>query len=70
MSKKVGDKSELLTKVEMDRLLDVVAGDLYFTTLYRFLRYSGRRIGEIYGTIRNKKLVGGIKVKDINFEED
>ena len=70
MSKKVGDKSELLTKVEMDRLLDVVAGDLYFTTLYRCLRYSGRRIGEIYGTIRNKKLVGGIKVKDINFEED
>ena len=70
MTKKVGDKSELLTKVEMDRLLDVVAGDLYFTTLYRFLRYSGRRIGEIYGTIRNKKLVGGIKVKDINFEED
>ncbi len=54
----------------MDRLLDVVAGDLYFTTLYRCLRYSGRRIGEIYGTIRNKKLVGGIKVKDINFEED
>jgi len=68
--KKQGDKSELLSKEEMDRLIDVVAGDLYFTTLYKFLRYSGRRIGEIYGTERNKQLIGGIQIKDINFDEN
>jgi len=65
--KKPGDKSELLTKEEMDRLIDVVAGDLYFSTLYKVLRYSGRRIGEIYGTYRNKQLIGGIKISDVDF---
>lgn len=65
--KKQGDKSELLTKEEMDRLLDTVSGDLYFTTLYKFLRYSGRRIGELYGTDRGKTLIGGIQIKDIDF---
>ena len=64
--KKPGDKSELLTKEEMNRLMDVVAGDLYFTTLYKFLRYSGRRIGELYGTQRGKQLIGGMQVKDID----
>lgn len=68
--KKEGDRTELLTIDEMDRLLNVVAGDLYFTTLYRVLRYSGRRIGEIYGTSRDKTLTGGVRLKDINFETD
>jgi integrase len=54
----------------MDRLINVVAGDLYFTTLYKILRYSGRRIGEIYGVERDSKLSGGIKLKDIDFENN
>jgi len=65
--KKEGDKSDLLTQDEMKKLLNVVAGDLYYTTLYNTLRYTGRRIGEIYGTYRKKQLVGGIKLKDIDF---
>lgn len=66
--KKPGDRPDLLTKDEMDRLINVVAGDLFFTTLYKVLRYSGRRTGEVVGTIRGKQLTGGIKVGDINFE--
>lgn len=71
--KKEGDKSELLTKEEMDRLIDVVSGSLYFTTLYKLLRYTGRRIGEIYGTPRKDATsgevtyIGGIRVEDIDF---
>lgn len=57
--RKAGDKSDLLTKQEMEKLFSVVAGDLYFTTLYTVLRYSGRRISEIYN----------LKLKDINFTE-
>lgn len=68
--KKAGDRSELLTKDEMDRLINVVAGDLFFTTLYKTLRYSGRRIGEIYGTERGKEMTGGVKLKDIDFENN
>jgi integrase len=68
--KKLGDKSELLSKEEMDKLLDSVAGNLYFTTLYKFLRYSGIRIGEIYGTYRTKKLVGGVQVSDVDFDNN
>lgn len=66
--KKLGDRTELLTKEEMDRLLIVVTSDIYFRTLYNVLLHSGRRIGEIYGTYRDTKLTGGIKVKDIDFE--
>lgn len=68
MSKKIGDKSDLLTKQEMDKLLISVSGDIYFTTLYKVLINSGRRIGEIYGTTRGKELTGGVKVKDIDFK--
>lgn len=68
MAKKTGDKPELLTKDEMDRLINVVSGDLYFTTLYKVLKYSGRRIGEIYGTYRDGKLIGGVRLKDIDFD--
>ena len=68
--KKVGDRAELLTKEEMDRLINVVAGSLFFTTLYKVFRYSGRRTGEIVGTYRNKKLIGGIKIRDIDFENN
>jgi len=67
MPKKPGDRSEYLTPKELDNLINVVVGDLYFTTLYKVLRYSGRRIGEIYGTDREGKLSGGIKLKDIDF---
>lgn len=70
MPKKDGDKSELLTKEEMNNLLDTVSNNIYFTTLYQTLKILGRRIGEIYGTYRNKKLVGGIKVQDIDFKEN
>ena len=66
--KKEGDKSELLTKDEMEKLLNAVKGDLYFHTLYTLLKYSGRRIGEIYGVYKNKEWIGGIKLKDIDFE--
>lgn len=66
--KKPGDIAEYLEPDEMRKLLDVVAGDLYFTTLYKFLKYTGRRIGEVYGTYRDKKLIGGIKVNAIDFE--
>jgi len=68
MVKKIGDKPELLTKEEMDKLLLTVSDNLYFNTLYNVLKHTGRRIGEIYGTNRDKKLTGGIKVKDIDFE--
>jgi len=66
--KKPGDRSELLTKEEMDRLFWVVSSDLYFKSLYTLLKNTGRRIGEVYGTYRDKKLTGGIRVKDIDFE--
>jgi integrase len=66
--KKQGDIAEYLEPEEMNKLMDIVSGDLYFTTLYKFLRYSGRRIGEIYGTYRNKQLIGGIKISDIDFD--
>ena len=69
MAKKKGDRPELLTKEEMRNLIMVVSGNLYYNTLYNLLLRSGRRIGEIYGTYRNKELTGGIRVKDINFEE-
>jgi integrase len=68
MVKHEGDRSELLTKQEMERLLSVVNDNLYFSTLYNFLRYSGRRIGEIYGTKRDKHLIGGILPEDLNFD--
>lgn len=68
MSKKIGDKSDLLTKEEMKKLLISVSGDIYFTTLYEILKRTGRRIGEIYGTTRGKELTGGVKVKDIDFK--
>lgn len=67
MSKKIGDKSDLLTKQEMDKLMISVSGDIYFTTFYKVLLNSGRRTGEIYGTLRGKELTGGIRVKDIDF---
>lgn len=66
--KKEGDRSELLTKNEMDKLLLVVSSDSYFYTLYTLLLHTGRRIGEVYGTYRDKKITGGIRVKDIDFE--
>jgi len=66
--KKPGDRAEYLEPEELDRIENVVIGDLFFSTLYRVLRYSGRRIGEIVGTERNKKLTGGIKLKDINLD--
>lgn len=65
--KKEGDKSELLTKEEMEKLESVVASNLYFRTLYKTLKFSGRRIGEIYGTYKEKQLIGGVKLKDIDF---
>ncbi len=68
--KKVGDRSDLLTKEEMDRLMNAVAGDLYFTAFYKTMRYTGRRLGEIYGTYRGKELAGGIKVSDVDFNEN
>jgi len=75
MPKKQGDIAEYLEPDEMNRLLNVVVGDLYYSTLYNVLRYTGRRIGEIYGTYRevsknNYKLIGGIQVKDIDFERN
>jgi integrase len=66
--KKIGDRSDLLTKEEMNKLLISVSGDIYFSTLYEVLKRTGRRTGEIYGTIREKKLTGGIRVKDIDFK--
>jgi len=63
-----GSKSDLLTKEEMDKLFSVIADDIYFKTLYTVLKYSGRRIGEIYGTYINKELYGGVKLEDIEFE--
>jgi integrase len=68
MAKKTGDKSDLLTKEEMSKLLISVSGDIYFTTFYETLKQTGRRTGEIYGTIRGKELTGGIRVKDIDFK--
>lgn len=67
--KKDGDKPEYLEPEEMAQLMDVVSGDLYYTTLYKVLRYSGRRIGEIYGTVREKKLTGGMLVGDVETEK-
>ncbi len=64
--KKPGDKADYITPEEMNRLLTVVSGDLYYSTLYNFLRYSGRRIGEVYGTYRNKQLTAGIQIKNIS----
>ena len=69
MVKTHGCKPELLTKDEMDRLLNVVVGDLFFSMFYKTLRFSGRRTGEIYGTVRRGKLFGGVRVKDVDFEE-
>ncbi len=68
MSRKVGDRPELLTKEEMNRLMLTVSGDIYFNTLYNCLLHTGRRIGELYGTKRGKELTGGIRVKDIDFD--
>jgi integrase len=68
--KKEGDRSELLTEEEMNRLINVVSGDLYFTTIYKLLRYTGRRIGEIYGTQRGKNYIGGLKLGDIDFSNN
>lgn len=68
--KKVGDIAAYLEPDEMQRLMDVVAGDIYYTTLYKFLKFSGRRTGEVYGLYRKKKLTGGIQVKDIDFERN
>lgn len=70
MVKKKGDRPDLLTKEEMDRLINVVGGDLFFTTFYKILKFTGRRTGEIVGTERNKKLTGGIRLKDIDFEKN
>jgi len=67
MAKKKGDRTDLLTKEEMDKLLLVVSSDIYFAALYNVLLHTGRRIGEIYGTLRGKELTGGIRVKDIDF---
>jgi len=67
--KKKGDKPDLLTKEEMDKLLLIVSSDTYYYTLYNFLLHSGRRIGEIYGTQRGNEITGGIQVKDINFKD-
>jgi len=67
--KKPGDRPELFTTEEMDNLIISVAPKPFFYALYNTLKYTGRRIGEIYGTPRNKKFIGGLKVKDINFEE-
>lgn len=69
MPKKIGDKSEYLTPEELDRLENVVVGDLFFSTFYKILRYSGRRLGEIVGTDRNKKLTGGIILKDVDLDK-
>ena len=68
MAKKKGDRSELLTSDEMHKLLDIVAPSAYFSALYKVLLYSGRRIGEIYGTLREGYLTGGVKLEDVNFE--
>ena len=67
--KKMGDRSDLLTKDEMNNLILSTAHNLYFFTLYNTLKFTGRRIGELYGTPRNKQLIGGVKVKDIDFNE-
>lgn len=67
--KKIGDRAELLTTDEMNKLIMSSVSNLYFFTLYNTMKFTGRRIGEIYGTNRDKKLIGGVKVKDINFEE-
>lgn len=67
--KKEGDKPEYLTPAELDRIESVVVGDLFFSTFYRVLRYSGRRIGEIVGTNRSGVLTGGIKVKDVDLDK-
>ncbi|MBU1082651.1 MAG: site-specific integrase [Spirochaetes bacterium] len=68
--KKPGDRPELLTIDEMNKLILSVASNYYFFTLYNTLKFTGRRIGEIYGTSRDKQLIGGVKVKDINFEDN
>lgn len=71
MPRKVNDRSDLLSKEEMDRLINVVSGNLYFSSLYKLLRYTGRRIGEIYGTPRGRgNYTGGIKLKDIDFNNN
>lgn len=74
MAKKTGDKPEYLSPDKLDRIENVVAGDLFFSTFYRVLRYSGRRIGEIVGTPRKVGsktiLTGGVKLKDIDFEHN
>jgi len=64
--KKMGDRTDLLTKDEMHKLFLVVSDNLYFNTLYNLLLHTGRRIGEIYGTQRGKNYFGGIKVKDVD----
>lgn len=68
MVKHIGDKSELLTKDEMTRILNAVQGNVYFSSFYKTLCYSGRRFGEIYGTKRDGVLFGGIKLSDIDFD--
>jgi integrase len=65
--KKLGDKSDYISPEEMNRLINVTVDDMYFNTLYKVLRYSGRRIGEIYGTPRGKTYTGGVKVEDVDF---
>ena len=70
MARKKGDKPDLLTKEEMDKLLMSVSHDIYFVCLYNILLHTGRRIGEIYGTKRGNKTIGGVKVKDIDFDEN
>lgn len=69
MPKKIGDRAEYLTPEELNRIENVVVGNLFFSTFYKLLRYSGRRIGEIVGTERQKKLTGGIKLKDIDLDK-
>ena len=68
--KKEGDIAEYPEPEELGRLMDVVAGDLYYTALYKTLKFSGRRIGEIYGVYRssNKSWTGGIQARDVDFD--
>jgi len=68
--KKPGDRSELLTKEEMNALIISSMDNIFYFTLFNTLKLTGRRIGEIYGTPRNKILTGGIKVKDIDFKNN
>lgn len=70
MAKKPGDRAEYLTPEELNRIENVVVGDLFFSTLYNILRYSGRRLGEIVGTSRGKKMFGGIRLKDVDFDKN